>query len=167
MRRRSISKTNHAQIELFPFLSILACTIGTLILLIIVLTTQSLSKQEVVIVAREEGQGVNKQKSPRYIECRSNGVILHPSEELIPIAQIQQANSPLQKLIAEVKANRDREYLIVALRPNAVDVFNQVRTMVEQEEIDIGYEPIDATWTLKTKEEIKKEGNSSKSKVKS
>lgn len=154
MRRRSVSKANHAQIELFPFLSILACTIGTLILLIIVLTTQSLGQQEVAIVAKEEGKGFNNKKIPRYIECRETGVILHPSEELIPISQLQQPNSPLKKLIAEIKAKRDREYLIVALRPNAIDVFYQVREMVQQENIDIGYEPIDATWTLKTQEQI-------------
>jgi biopolymer transport protein ExbD len=153
MPRRTIAQKNHAQIELFPFLSVLACTIGTLILLIIILTTQSLGQQEVEIVAKEDEKGVNAKKSPRYVECRSDGIILHPNEELIPMAQIQKSNSPLKKLIAEVKANRDREYLIVALRPNAIDVFNQVRTMVEQEEIDIGYEPIDATWTLKTKEQ--------------
>lgn len=152
MPRRTIARKNHAQIELFPFLSVLACTIGTLILLIIVLTTQSLSQQEVIIVAKEDEKGINAKKNPRYIECRENGVILHPSEELITLSQLQQPNSPLKKLIAEVKANREREYLIVALRPNAIDVFDRVRDMVEQEKIDIGYEPIDATWTLKTKE---------------
>ena len=50
MRRRTISK-QHTDVELFPFLSILACTIGTLILLIIVLTTQALNKQEVTTVS--------------------------------------------------------------------------------------------------------------------
>ena len=153
MRRRSISR-QHIEVELFPFLSILACTIGTLILLIIVLTTQALSKQEVVIVAKEAENGVNASKSPRYIECRSKGVILHPSETFVPKDQLQAPNSPLMELIAEVKANRDREYLIVALRPNAIDVFEQVRAIVEKEEIDIGYEPIDAGWTLITEEEL-------------
>ena len=153
MRRRSISR-KHIEVELFPFLSILACTIGTLILLIIVLTTQALNKQEVVIVAKEAENGVNASKTPRYIECRSKGVVLHPSEQFIPKDQLQAPNSPLNKLIAEIKANRDREYLIVALRPNAIDVFEQVRAIVEQEEIDIGYEPIDAGWTLKTEEEL-------------
>ncbi|VEP12406.1 conserved hypothetical protein [Hyella patelloides LEGE 07179] len=153
MRRRSISR-KHTEIELFPFLSILACTIGTLILLIIVLTTQALNQQEVAIVAKEEESGVNASKSPRYIECRSEGIVLYPSEEFVPIDQLQDPNSPLQQLIAEVKANKDSEYLIVALRPNAIDVFNQVRAILEKEEIDIGYEPIDAGWTLKTEEEI-------------
>jgi biopolymer transport protein ExbD len=153
MRRRIVSR-KHPEVELFPFLSILACTIGTLILLIIVLTTQTLNQQEVVIVAKEEEGGVNANKSPRYIETRSDGVILYPSEEFVPQEQLQEPNSPLQQLIAEVKANRDREYLIVALRPNAIDVFLQVRNILEEAQIDIGYEPLDAGWTLKTEEEV-------------
>ncbi len=142
MRRRTISK-QHTDIELFPFLSILACTIGTLILLIIVLTTQALNKQEVTIVAKGEEKGVNKTKSPRYIECRDDGVILHPSKTFVPRADIRDANSPIQKLIAELKANKDKQYLIVALRPNGIDMFNQIRNLVEGEGIDIGYEPIE------------------------
>lgn len=152
MRRRNITR-KHPEVELFPFLSILACTIGTLILLIIVLTTQALNQQEVVIVAKEEN-GANANKSPRYIETRSDGIILYPSKEFIPQEQLEEPNSPLQKLIAEVKANRDREYLIVALRPNAIDVFLQVRNILEEAKIDIGYEPLDAGWTLKTEEEV-------------
>ena len=156
MGRRSISR-KHTEVELFPFLSILACTIGTLILLIIVLTTQALNKQEVVIVAKEGEQGVNASKTPRYIECRSTGIILHPSEDFIPKEQLQAPDSGLQKLITEMKANRDREYLIIAIRPNAIDVFDRVRAIVEKAEIDIGYEPIDAGWTLKTEIETEVE----------
>lgn len=142
MRRRTISK-KHTDVELFPFLSILACTIGTLILLIIVLTTQALNKQEVTIVAKSDEKGVNKSKSPRYIECRNDGVVLYPSKTFVPRADIQDANSPIQQLIAEIKANKDRQYLIVALRPNGIDMFNQIRDLVEGEGIDIGYEPIE------------------------
>lgn len=155
MRRRSIAK-KHTQVELFPFLSILACTIGTLILLIIVLTTQALNQQEVTIVAREEN-GANGQKSPRYIESRSDGIVIYPGEIFVPRQNLEDPNSPLQTTIAEMKANRDREYLIVTLRPDAIDVFNKVRSLVEQEEIDIGYEPFDASWTLKTEAELKEE----------
>ena len=152
MRRRTISK-NRTEVELFPFLSILACTIGTLILLIIVMTTQALEKQDVAIIAKTEN-GENRSKSPRYIECRQDGVILHPSEEFVPQEQLDDPNSALRKLIDRVKANRDREYLIVALRPNGIDVFEQVRTLVEGEGIDIGYEPIDSSWQLIFEEEV-------------
>ena len=149
MPRRSISRQTN-EVELFPFLSILACTIGTLILLIIVLTTQALNKQEVTIVARTEGEnGVNKSKNPRYIECKSDGVVLYPGEEFVPQAKLNAPNSAMMKLISQVEKNRDREYLIVAVRSNAIDTFKLVRNLVEGAEIDIGYEPIDANWQLK------------------
>ena len=152
MRRLSISRQK-TEVELFPFLSILACTIGTLILLIIVLTTQALNKQEVTIVARTEGEnGVNKSKNPRYIECRHNGVILYPGEEFVPQEKLNDPNSAMTKLIAQVQENRDREYLIVAVRSNGIDTFNLVRNLVQGAEIDIGYEPIDAHWQLKIQE---------------
>ncbi|MGK7934473.1 MAG: hypothetical protein AB4206_01480 [Xenococcaceae cyanobacterium] len=151
MRRRTSTK-NHIEVELFPFLSILACTIGTLILLIIVLTTQALEQQEVTIVAKTEN-GENRSKSPRYIECRQNGVVLYPSEEFVSQEQLDDPNSALRKLIAQVKANKDKEYLIVALRPNGIDIFERVRSLVEGAGIDIGYEPVDSTWKLIIQEE--------------
>ena len=151
MRRRTSAK-NHIEVELFPFLSILACTIGTLILLIIVLTTQALEQQEVTIIAKTE-QGENQSKAPRYIECRQNGVVLYPSEEFVPQEQLDDPNSALQKLIAQVKANKDKEYLIVALRPNGIDIFERIRNLVEDEGIDIGYEPVDSTWKLTIQQE--------------
>ena len=151
MRRRTSAK-NHIEVELFPFLSILACTIGTLILLIIVLTTQALEQQEVTIIAKTE-QGENQSKAPRYIECRQNGVVLYPSEEFVPQEKLDDPNSALQKLIAQVKANKDKEYLIVALRPNGIDIFERIRNLVEDEGIDIGYEPVDSTWKLTIQQE--------------
>ncbi|PSB42786.1 hypothetical protein C7B80_26250 [Cyanosarcina cf. burmensis CCALA 770] len=47
---------------------------------------------------------------------------------------------------------RDREYLIVAVRPDGIDVFKEVRRLVEQKNIDIGFEPIDEGWRLKLKD---------------
>ncbi len=152
MHRHRISRQT-IEVELFPFLSILACTIGTLILLIIVLTTQALNNQEVTIVAKTEGEnGVNKSKNPRYIECKSDGVILYPGEEFVPQEKLNDPNSAMTKLIAQVQKNRDREYLIVAVRSNGIDTFNLVRNLVSGAEINIGYEPIDANWQLKIQE---------------
>lgn len=61
MRRRVIYRPA-AEVELFPFLSILACTIGTLILLIIVLTTQIFSDQNAVTIIAETEGGKNLKK---------------------------------------------------------------------------------------------------------
>ena len=91
MRRRINFKK--IELELFPFLSVLACTIGSLILLIIVVSTQTLdTNPEVTIVAKTEN-GTNRGKEPRYIECREDGVVIYPSQEFIPLDQLDQPNS--------------------------------------------------------------------------
>lgn len=148
MRRRS--KSNKIELELFPFLSVLACTIGSLILLIIVLTTETLKdNQEVTIIAKTEAGGINTKKQPRYIECQKDGVIIYPSKEFVAKNDLNKNNSKLKNFIKEIKENKDKEYVIVAVRPDGIDVFQQVRELIEKEEIDIGYEPIEEDWVLK------------------
>lgn len=149
MRRRPLSRFS-IQIELFPFLSVLACTIGTLILTIVIVSSQMLGEQqkEVKIVAKTEA-GVNQTKTPIYIECRQDGVLIHPQQLFVPAASISQSGSAFQQLLNRVSQNRDREYIIVALRPDGFEVFETVRTLIEQKNIDFGYEPFDRDWKLK------------------
>ncbi len=149
MRRRS--KISKIETELFPFLSVLACTIGTLILLIIVVSTETLSDNPEVTIIAESEEGINKKKQPRYIECKEDGVIIYPSEIFVPLAELNEPDSALLNLIAEVKEKQDQEYVIVAVRPTGIEVFQQVRDLIETEGIDIGYEPIEEGWTLKIK----------------
>lgn len=145
MPRRSIYRKSRTEVELFPFLSVLACTIGTLILLIIVLTTQALEPQEAVVVAKtdENSRGSNRDKTPVYIESREDGFILHPNKEFAPRADLYDENSALRRTIAELKANKNEQYLILILRPDGLEMFDKVRQLVEEEGVDIGYEPLE------------------------
>ncbi|MBL1209847.1 hypothetical protein [Geminocystis sp. GBBB08] len=148
MRRRS--KSSKIELELFPFLSVLACTIGSLILLIIVISTETLNNNpEVTIIAKTEAGGMNQKKQPRYIECKKDGVVIYPSQEFVSKNQLSKPNSKLANFIQKIKNNKDKEYVIVAIRPNGINVFQQVRELIEKEKIDIGYEPIEEGWTLK------------------
>ena len=151
MSRRNIYRKRQTEVELFPFLSVLACTIGTLILLIIVLTTQALEPQEAVVVAKtdENSRGANQNKSPLYIESRKDGFILHPGKEFAPRADLYDEESPLRKTIANLKANKDKQYLILILRPDGLEMFTKIRELVEQDGIDIGYEPLEYGLELK------------------
>ncbi|WP_017293867.1 hypothetical protein [Geminocystis herdmanii] len=147
MRRRS--KSNKVELELFPFLSVLACTIGSLILLIIVVSTETLNDNpEVTIIAKSEG-GFNQKKQPRYIECKEDGIVIYPSQEFVSKNEMNKPNSKLAKFIKEIKQNKDKEYIIVAVRPSGIEVFDTLRDIIMKEEIDIGYEPIEEDWILK------------------
>ena len=151
MSRRHNNRKQQANVELFPFLSVLACTIGTLILLIIVLTTQALEPQEAKVVPKteEDSKGANKTKTPLYIECREDGFVMHPSKEFAPRADLYDEKSPLRKMVADLKAQKEEKYLIVILRPDGIEMFNKIRGLVAKEGIDIGYEPLEFGLDLK------------------
>ena len=151
MSRRTIRRKQQTEVELFPFLSVLACTIGTLILLIIVLTTQALEPQEAVIVAKtdEDSGGSNQNKTPIYIEARENGFMLHPDKKFAPRADLYDEESLLRRTIATIEANKDKQYLILILRPDGLEMFDKARNLVREKGIDIGYEPLEYGLDLK------------------
>lgn len=148
MRRRAISRPS-TEIELFPFLSILACTIGTLILLIIVLTTQMFGDQGAVTIVAKTENGTNSNKTPRYLECKANGVVIYPGEKFVAKANLYSPSSPFKQLLEQVKNNKNKQYLIVVIRPDGVEIFQEIREVIEKQGIDIGYEPIEQGIKLK------------------
>ncbi len=148
MRHRSSSSP--PEIDLFPFLSILFCTIGTLVLIIILLVVQANGNtKKVTIIAKNSGS-INQNKIPLYVECQKNGVIIHPSQEFVATEDLNQSNSVLNQLFSQIKAEKE-EYIIVAIRPDGIEVFQKIRELIESEGIDIGYEPIDQDWQLQIK----------------
>ncbi|HEU4560760.1 MAG TPA: hypothetical protein VFS20_23110 [Longimicrobium sp.] len=135
--------------ELFPFLAVLACVIGTLVLLVILVTSGVLGSRRSITLVALSDVGQNERLIPRYVEVTGEGVILHPGGELVPMSQVGGRGTPLAELLAEVERKRDREYVIVALRPSGYPNFSRVRQQVENRGIQIGYEPIDEGWTLR------------------
>lgn len=151
MRRRGISRSS-TEIELFPFLSILACTIGTLILLIIVLTTQMLGDQGAVTIVAKTEKGKNFSKTPSYLECMADGVVIYPGEKFVSKTDLYSPSSAFSQLLEQVKNNKDKQYLIVVIRPDGFDIFQEIREVIEKQGIDIGYEPIEQGIKLKLQE---------------
>jgi biopolymer transport protein ExbD len=157
MSRRFTSNKQKTEVELFPFLSVLACTIGTLVLLIVVLTTQALKPQEAVVVAKTDVQvktdknakGSNHKKAPVYIEARKDGFILYPGKKFAPRTDLYDEKSALRKTIANLKANKKEQYLILILRPDGLEMFDKARLLVQGQGIDIGYEPLEYGLELK------------------
>jgi hypothetical protein len=150
---RTMRTRQSIQIDLFPFLSILACTIGSLILLIIVLTSEIIGSQKQVTIVAKSDNGLNQSKQPRYIECQADGVIVYPDQVLVASSVLESKFSPMGILLERIDPSQ--EYLIIAVRPDGIDTFKRVRSLVEGRGIDIGYEPLDKDWKLNIKSETK------------
>jgi hypothetical protein len=146
--RRSPARSG-AQAELFPFLAVLACMIGTLILIVIVVTTGVLGeKRSITLVARDDW-GRNLTLRPHYVEVRGDGVIIHPGMEFVSRDEVGARDTALRRLLSDVEARRQTDYVIVAVRPDGFELFDAVRDQVEGRGIQIGYEPVDADWKLR------------------
>lgn len=149
MRARRAGGAARRQAELFPFLAVLACMIGTLILIIIVVTSSVLgSRRSITLVARDS-HGRNSPLKPHYVEVRADGVLLHPGLEFVPSHEVRGKGTALRRLLVQVQSRRDAEYVIVAVRPDGFELFDEVRDEVEGRGIQIGYEPVDADWKLR------------------
>jgi hypothetical protein len=105
------------------------------------------SQRTVTILAREEGEA--HAKSPNYVECLEDGVILHPGEEFIAKEIILQSKSILDGFLNEISDNSEEEYLIMAVRPKGIETFYTVRELARDKKIDFGYEPVDEGWKLR------------------
>ena len=126
-------------IELFPFLSVLASTIGSLLFLIIIVSVQAVNQDWIpmeIIANEEEG------KKAHFIECSEEGIILHNTKkEFISTDKIVGSGSPLIDFLEEVGQNKEQEYILVVIRPSGIENFNLVREQVELRDIDIGFVP--------------------------
>lgn len=137
------------QAELFPFLAVLACMIGTLILIIIVVTSGVLGEKRSITLLARDDDGRSVTLKPHYVEVRGDGVLIHPGMEFVAAHQLDGGDTALRRLLRQVEQRKATEYVIVAVRPDGFTLFDQVREEVEGRGIQIGYEPVDADWKLR------------------
>ncbi|HUU43715.1 MAG TPA: hypothetical protein VMX57_08040 [Planctomycetota bacterium] len=121
-------------ISLFPFLSVLACSIGALI---IIISTQNLiaigSSDQVIDIS-----GAATDKQPVYVECDAEGVLIHPEGTRVPKTDLEKPDSPLGKLLGELAADKDRRYLVLLVRPSGIESFQKCLKLAQDLKIDVG-----------------------------
>ncbi|MBB4634776.1 hypothetical protein [Longimicrobium terrae] len=149
MATRSRGRGAALTAELFPFLSVLACVIGTLVLLVILVASGPLGSRRSITLVALNSVGQNVTLRPHYVEVTGEGVVLHPGGERVPASRLGSRDTPLADLLRDVSERKADEYIIVALRPSGYPHFGEVRRQVEGRGIKIGYEPIDEGWKLR------------------
>ena len=132
-------------ISLFPFMSVLAAVMGTLILIIAGMSQ---------IAIAEPKQGVELEafapdkKTPIYVECTRNGLLLHADDPLqgkavfVPRDELERPDNAWAALRTRLQLDGSRYYLLFMVRERGVKVFNMARDAVSGTGIEVGYEPV-------------------------
>ena len=95
-------------------------------------------------------------KEPSYIDCWSNSVTLYPGATSVTWETLQRPDNAVEKLLDQIQANNKTQYVVVMARPDSVKVFRQVRKMVGERSIDVGYDVVDVDFTVNWGQSVKK-----------
>lgn len=136
-------------VSLFPFLSILASAIGTMALVIAGMSSILLSQADQVVDPSPFGTTLR----PRYVECRADGLLLHPERRSVSFDNIGSDDNAWRALLEELQPLRHREYVIFLVRPNGRETFERARSDIElRPTIRFGFEPVYSAGAIDVRE---------------
>lgn len=125
----SKTKVSIPSLDLFPFLSVIVCTIGSLVLIIIMIVLQS------------EDSTVGAKKY--YIECRCNQWKLVKNEYSSKKYSQQLSNSStivedtsFSYFIKDIQLESDSVSIHIDVYPSGIEVFRKIRNQIIKMDID-------------------------------
>jgi hypothetical protein len=157
LRRHEDHSKDH--FDLLPFIAILMCMLGCLLLVTISIAALSMGPGagEGWMLMRDSQ---NDSKKPILIEWDGAAVTFHWKNQKLklkwaPTSQVRlgdtwyslksdsEADRPeFDKLLDELANQRQTHYALFAVRPSGFASFNRVANEFRSREIDVGYEPI-------------------------
>ena len=132
------SNDNDYEFSLFPFMGVLAGVIGVLVLVISGLAIIGMSRSNVVV----ELLGNPKDRAPVCVECAKDVVIIHSEDGRTVIREFAKTSGDLRPLLDELSDYANTEFLVLLIRPDAIDTFTCVEQMVKEYGIEYGYDAL-------------------------
>ena len=160
-RRRKVEKID---IDVLPYLSIMAITLNLLCLILIVIVTRIALNPEALPVMVLEGLYKSETeydpskgilKMPHYVDCRPDSLQIYPGPQPVTAANLGEPGNPFERLLDRVAANSAKEYVILLVRPDSARFYREARRMITERDIDVGYDAVDADYVINWEEQKK------------
>ena len=154
-------------IDVLPYLSIMLSVLGIICLIIVVMVMNiALNPKAIAIVSFKglyEGFGKaggavtdgSEPKMPTYFDCSSAGISMFPGETNVPPSELSVPGNAVEQALNRIEENTLTEYVIVLVRPGSLPVYRAVRKLLANRNIDIAYDPLEATATIDWRQEAK------------
>jgi len=134
-RRRSTGPA----VSLFSFLDLLSGLIGTLTLIIAGLTIFALQEAEQILEVRAVAAD---QKSPRFVECTKQGLVLLPQRIEAALEELDQDDGVWRTELDKIAENTESRYIVFLIRPDGLESFKKASTLAKQKGVETGYDPV-------------------------
>jgi hypothetical protein len=147
MSGRSVAGSGAADhFDLFPYIGLLICLLGALLLTTLGIATLSLGPSAAETWELAAHAGAPAAKQPVLVEWDGKDAIVHDGEQRRRVPGLRGAadeiTAAMRELIAEFRADRSRRYPLFAVRPSGFGTFRALAQAFRRAEVDIGYEPI-------------------------
>ncbi len=155
----NLTSSRDESVSLFPMFSILACTLGILILFMGAITSISVGPELTTIIEIEKSRLLTHSKTPVYIEWEGSQITLHPSLETTSLDfEISGYNSfesyyrgidkqidgtTFEVIVEKVRRQISEYYFVVLVRPSGFKNFSNFKNYLTWKGFDIGYEPVE------------------------
>lgn len=149
------------KIEMTPFLDSLVIMMSLICLVLVVMIMPVVENPqqfnvlsfEKLFKAMKRKQGA--QQRPLYIECRPDGATVIPGDIRVEIHDLRQPGNAVDRLLARVEANSEKEYIVLLARPGSLPVYRHLRKELIRRGIVAGADVIDANAVLDWRAEMK------------
>ena len=80
----------------------------------------------------------NITKNPWYLEVARDHVVIHPGAVSVGIRELENRENPLEKLFERLEERRDREYIVLLIRPYGAGTARKLKRGIVERGIDVG-----------------------------
>jgi hypothetical protein len=108
----------------------------------------------------ELGPHGTTEKTPVYVECQRDQLVIYTDDvgtadagepQRVPIEKFLWDDSPWVRLLEQIRVQQASKYIILLVRPDAIESFQKAYGSVDRKLVDVGFDPIYETGKVKFK----------------
>lgn len=85
----------------------------------------------------------NMSKNPVYVEVKGHELIIYPDYTRVKDTELRIPGNPWEKFIERIATVRETRYIVLLLRPDSALFQRQLRRVIKDHQIEVGFEPWD------------------------
>lgn len=86
----------------------------------------------------------NMRKDPAYIDVQPGQIVILPEQRALPASALAAPRNEFEKFLDQMEQVRSVRYSVLVLRPGCVGLHRRLRQMIQDRNLEMGFEPVEA-----------------------